>query len=102
MSLQAASPGIFGGPSVFEESVVEVLNRPPGAPGHSVPGPSVGYMPQDLALYGDFTIGETLNFYGRVHRLAADVLRERIVFLMGFLDLPSEVRGTRQFVTTAR
>jgi ABC-type multidrug transport system ATPase subunit len=30
-----------------------------------VPGPNVGYMPQELALYGEFTIKETLQYFGR-------------------------------------
>ena len=30
-----------------------------------VPGPRVGYMPQELALYGEFTIRETLQYFGR-------------------------------------
>ena len=28
-------------------------------------GPRVGYMPQELALYGEFTIRETLQYFGR-------------------------------------
>ena len=34
-----------------------------------IPGSKVGYMPQELALYKEFTISETLHFFGRVHRM---------------------------------
>ena len=33
--------------------------------GSLVPGPNVGYMPQELALYGEFTIKETFQYFGR-------------------------------------
>ncbi len=66
-----------------------------GAPGSSVsgvPGPRVGYMPQELALYNEFTIAETLTYFGRVFNLTMDKIRKRTKFLVEFLDLPSESR----------
>ena len=32
-----------------------------------VPGRRVGYMPQDLALYEEFSIKETLLFYSKLY-----------------------------------
>ena len=37
--------------------------------GQPRPGHRLGYMPQELALYGEFTIRETLQYFGRLHGL---------------------------------
>ena len=44
---------------------LNVLGRPPLTKGHAVPGKSVGYMPQEIALYQEFTLAETLSFFAR-------------------------------------
>ena len=49
-----------------ERGQVSVLGRTPGKPGIPIPGPGVGYMPQELTLYGELTIHETLYFFGRL------------------------------------
>ena len=66
-----------------------------GAPGSrqaGVPGPRVGYMPQELALYGEFTIRETLQYFGRIFHMSDEKINERSDFLIKFLDLPSKWR----------
>jgi len=45
--------------------LVQVLGRRP-RPGHRL-----GYMPQEVALYSEFTILETLQYFGRLHGLAS-------------------------------
>ncbi|KAJ8405118.1 hypothetical protein AAFF_G00330390 [Aldrovandia affinis] len=67
---------------------ITVLGKPPGFPGHEVPGKMVGYMPQDLALYDEFTISDTLWFFGRIHGLSSKETQARMDFLIDFLDLP--------------
>ena len=52
-----------------------------------IPGPRVGYMPQELALYNEFTIEETLHYFGRIYGMSGAKIRERTDFLMTFLDL---------------
>ncbi|XP_018595788.1 ABC transporter G family member 20 isoform X2 [Scleropages formosus] len=69
---------------------IAVLGRPPAFPGHGVPGRMVGYMPQDLALYSEFTIGDTFSFYGRIHGLSSKDTGARMDFLIDFLDLPQK------------
>ncbi|XP_045554502.1 LOW QUALITY PROTEIN: ABC transporter G family member 20 [Salmo salar] len=67
---------------------ISVLGKPPAFPGHQVPGRMVGYMPQDLALYNEFSISATLTFFGRIHGLSATDTQARMDFLVDFLDLP--------------
>ena len=45
-----------------------------------------------MALYGEFTIGETLRYFGRIFDLSSKKVRERTRFLVEFLDLPGEGR----------
>ncbi|KAA8583529.1 hypothetical protein FQN60_014737 [Etheostoma spectabile] len=79
---------------------IAVLGKPPAFPGHDVPGKMVGYMPQELALYREFTIGNTLTFFGRIHGLTSKETKTRMDFLIDFLDLPQKdslVRNLRLF-----
>lgn len=69
---------------------ITVLGKPPAFPGHDVPGKKVGYMPQDLALYNEFTISDTLTFFGRIHGLTSKETQARMDFLIDFLDLPQK------------
>ncbi|XP_008427103.1 ABC transporter G family member 23 isoform X2 [Poecilia reticulata] len=69
---------------------ITVLGKPPAFPGHEVPGKMVGYMPQDLALYNEFTISDTLTFFGRIHGLTSKETQVRMNFLIDFLNLPQK------------
>ena len=40
-----------------------VFGEPPGSRVTGVPGSRVGYMPQELALFGEFNIEETLTYF---------------------------------------
>ncbi|RWS08097.1 ATP-binding cassette transporter sub-family H 88708-like protein, partial [Dinothrombium tinctorium] len=71
---------------------VKIFGFRPGDPGSQIPGPGIGYMPQEIAVYEDFSIEETLIYFGRLYRLKKTYLRERIEFLLAFLDLPHKNR----------
>lgn len=57
-----------------------------------VPGSGVGYAPQEIALYPDLSIAETLLFHGRLHGMTAERISERQDWLINFLDLPENNR----------
>ena len=52
----------------------------------------VGYMPQEIALFGDFTIRETLEFYSRLYNIPHAEFSARRDFLVKFLNLPDPDR----------
>ncbi|EFX78467.1 ABC protein, subfamily ABCH [Daphnia pulex] len=72
----------------FDSGEVLVFGGEPGSVESGIPGPRVGYMPQELALYGEFTIKETLQYFGRIYNLPATFVKSQMEFLFNLLDLP--------------
>ncbi|XP_049880601.1 ABC transporter G family member 20-like [Pectinophora gossypiella] len=66
-----------------------VLGGQPGEKGSGVPGPRVGYMPQDIALVGEFTVRDAVYYFGRIYGMKMPKLAERFDFLSDLLELPS-------------
>ena len=66
---------------------------PPGSSHLTVPGIGVGYMPQELALFEEFTINEILTYYGFIYNLKGIELKERIESLIKLLNLPEKSRS---------
>ncbi|XP_026323180.1 ABC transporter G family member 20-like [Hyposmocoma kahamanoa] len=65
-----------------------VLGGRPGEKGSGVPGPRVGYMPQDIALVGEFTVRDAIYYFGRIYGMKLSRLSERFDFLSSLLELP--------------
>lgn len=80
----------------MEQGSIKVFGKDPGDPSqhsmYQVPGPAVGYMPQEHAIYEDLTIAETFLFHAGLHGMTRDQLAQRQKWLMGFLDLPATDR----------
>ncbi|XP_075986794.1 ABC transporter G family member 23-like [Anticarsia gemmatalis] len=68
---------------------IYVLGGRPGEKGSGVPGPRVGYMPQDIALVGEFTVRDAIYYFGRIYGMKMEKMVERFEFLSTLLDLPS-------------
>lgn len=49
-------------------------------------------MRQELALYGEFTIRETLIYFGWIAGMSTSAVEEKIDFLVNLLQLPSNTR----------
>ena len=73
-----------------------MLGQKPGSRGHQVPGRSVGFMPQETALYKDFSISEMLHYFGHLHHMERQEILSREQFLLSFLDLPSRSKRISQ------
>jgi len=59
-----------------------VLGGRPGSKGSGVPGPRVGYMPQEIALYGEFSIRETFIYFGWCAGMTTEQVDEKLDFLI--------------------
>ncbi|XP_059468447.1 ABC transporter G family member 23-like [Neocloeon triangulifer] len=71
---------------------VWILGGRPGSPGSGVPGPRIGYMPQDIALFGDFSIRDTMFYFGKIFGMSNREVEERATFLHRMLELPPDDR----------
>lgn len=49
-------------------------------------------MFQEISVYEDFTINETLTYFGKINNMKQDLIAARIEFLLSFLDLPNKNR----------
>jgi len=49
-------------------------------------------MPQELAMFPSFTIGETLQYYGQLHGMSDQQIREKTDFMIELLNLPPNDR----------
>jgi len=70
-----------------DKGMVRVFGVQPGRHSSLIPGPGVGYMPQDISLFSDLTVAETLIFYSKIYHMDPDKVPERIEFLLKLLDL---------------
>ncbi|XP_014245643.1 ABC transporter G family member 23-like [Cimex lectularius] len=48
----------------------------------------IGYMPQELSLYQEFSIKEHMMYYGFLHSMDRDNITQRMIELIDFLELP--------------
>lgn len=71
----------------LDSGEVWVLGGKPGEKGSGVPGPRVGYMPQDIALVGEFTVRDAVYYFGRIYSMKQQKLKESFEFLSNLLDL---------------
>lgn len=52
----------------------------------------IGFMPQDISLHVEFTVEETLNYYGNLYQVDSGVIYERSRMLGNLLELPPDNR----------
>ena len=76
----------------LEEGQISVFGGVPGDRSIGLPGSLVGYMPQDICLYREFTIQETFQYFGRLQRMSVDALEKRQTALLELLELPEASR----------
>ncbi|KAK4878345.1 hypothetical protein RN001_010851 [Aquatica leii] len=72
----------------FNSGELWVLGGSPGSKGSVLPGPQIGYMPQEIALYSEFSIRETMKYFGWIAKMSSKQIQERLDFLVELLMLP--------------
>lgn len=50
---------------------------------------------KEIALYGEFTIRETMQFFGMVNGMTPEQVEQKLEFLLNFLQLPSASRAVK-------
>jgi ABC-type multidrug transport system ATPase subunit len=53
-------------------------------------------MPQEIALYPEFSISETIHYYCKLQGLSNEEYKERHAFMVNFLNLPDPKRLVSQ------
>lgn len=76
----------------IQSGEVWVLGGTPGEKGSGVPGPRVGYMPQEIALVGEFTVRDAVFYFGRLLKMNDKIIKERFRHLSKLLELPPDGR----------
>ncbi|ODM98339.1 ABC transporter G family member 23 [Orchesella cincta] len=67
-----------------------VFGEQPGTNNVGIPGKNVGFMPQDITLYGEFSILETFRYFGTLNGMVKKQVDEKSNFLQELLELPHE------------
>ncbi|ODM97142.1 ABC transporter G family member 20, partial [Orchesella cincta] len=76
----------------WESGEIEVFGHRPGTKLSGIPGKRLGYVPQDIALYEQLTIKESIQYYGRLYGMREYEILERWHFLVNLLQLPTEFK----------
>ena len=66
---------------------VQIFGSKPGTSECHIPGAGVGYMPQELGLYFEFTIKEILTYFGRIYAMNQKEIKEKSEQLIDLLQL---------------
>ncbi|XP_011170076.1 ABC transporter G family member 23 isoform X2 [Solenopsis invicta] len=72
----------------FDSGELWVLGGTPGSKGSGIPGPRVGYMPQDTSLAGEFTVRDAFYYFGRINGLDDEEIDAKETFFSDFFQLP--------------
>ncbi|CAK9795740.1 ABC transporter G family member 23 [Anthophora plagiata] len=76
----------------LDSGEIWVLGGKPGTEESGIPGPRVGFMPQDVSLVAEFSTIGALYFFGRINGLDDKIIEERYTFLKDLLQLPPKNR----------
>ncbi|KAG5313893.1 ABCGK protein, partial [Acromyrmex insinuator] len=72
----------------LDSGEIWILGGNPGSKDSGIPGPRVGYMPQEISLVGEFSVNGTLYYFGRINGLDNEEIETRQKFFSDLLQLP--------------
>lgn len=67
---------------------VTVFGEVPGSYNSTVPGPGVGFMPQEAGLFHSFTVEQTLLYFGKLSGAKTAEIEEKMAEVLELLELP--------------
>ncbi|XP_043476598.1 ABC transporter G family member 23 isoform X2 [Leptopilina heterotoma] len=76
----------------LDSGTIWCLGGKPGSKGSGVPGPRLGYMPQEISLVQEFTVLNALYYFGRINGVNEDMIEKRYLELATLFDLPPKNR----------
>ncbi|XP_076631467.1 ABC transporter G family member 20 [Colletes latitarsis] len=76
----------------LDSGEIWVLGGKPRSKESGIPGPRVGYMPQEVSLVDEFSVIGAFYFFGRINGMDDYVIEERFTFLKDLLQLPPKNR----------
>ncbi|XP_058807804.1 ABC transporter G family member 20-like isoform X2 [Phymastichus coffea] len=76
----------------LDQGEIWVLGGKPGQKDSGIPGPRVGYMPQEISLVREFSVIGALYYFGRINGLEDRDIDERFTFFSELLQLPPKNR----------
>ncbi|XP_072378316.1 ABC transporter G family member 23-like [Diabrotica undecimpunctata] len=83
------------GTSKIDSGEINVLGKLISEGNSEFPVSKLGYMPQDIALCGEFTVQDAIFYFGRLFGMEHKVILERYDKLYNLLDLPPHNRYLR-------
>ncbi|XP_039311961.1 ABC transporter G family member 23 [Solenopsis invicta] len=72
----------------FDSGELWVLGGTPGNKDSGIPGPRVGYMPQDIGLVKEFSVSNAFYYFGRINGLDDKEIEAKLTFFSKLLQLP--------------
>ncbi|XP_026680350.1 ABC transporter G family member 23-like [Diaphorina citri] len=79
----------------ISQGEIWVLGGHPASIYHKTAGSKVGYMPQELAMFGELTIKETLNFFGMIYGMDESIWLFQMRKYSHVLKLPNLERPVK-------
>ncbi len=79
-----------------ESGSIQVFGREPKCKNSSFSGPLVGYMPQEIALFNEFSIEEIIKFFGLIYKLQKNEIKQRTEHFIQLFNLPEKERKINQ------
>ncbi|XP_074598082.1 uncharacterized protein LOC141852837 [Brevipalpus obovatus] len=71
----------------LSDGTVKLFGRDAGDPSVGIPGPNVGYMPQEDALPSDLRVRDSLYFFGLLNNMSIGEIRKRMDEVLEQVDL---------------
>ncbi|XP_076266668.1 ABC transporter G family member 23-like [Rhynchophorus ferrugineus] len=80
------------GRKTIEAGEIWLFGRKLGKNQSGIPCSKIGYMPQEIALIQEFTIRDTIYYFGRIYNMTYKEIKERFEALHALLELPPKER----------